>query len=144
MKKTTWMLMGLMLVAATAAIALDDEAELIFGEDGSETVEVDMVQNGIKVTGDIEIDEFFDSPVIIAGLTVENTNATNKVVALHVAFFDADGNLLAASSQTSFDDAGMAPGESTQFGSLIAYVPEAVAATATSFQITVYALDPTE
>ncbi len=153
MKKTTWILMGLMLLVTTVAvelsaspvtIELDEDVEPLFGEDLDGEIEIDLLVDGIEVDGTIDADDFFGKPCIGGPLNVKNTNDTNKVVVIHLAFFDVDGNLVASTSQSSFDDEGMAPDEKTQFGSLLAFVSDEAIPTITRYQIKVYALEPVE
>jgi hypothetical protein len=77
----------------------------------------------VKATGQCAITDFFGSKVIDCGVTVKNTGAKPMFCAIHVAFFDKDNHLLGCASQSSFGDAGLKPGEETQFASMLISMP---------------------
>ena len=111
-------------------------AESKFGPpEGGPAVEMGKT---IKLTAKFYISDFFGSKVISAGATVKNTGNAPMFYAFHVAFFDKDHHLLGCTSQNSFGDQGLKPGEQTQLGSLIVTLPAAELTKVASYQAAFY------
>jgi hypothetical protein len=92
----------------------------------------------VKATGQCATTDFFGSKVIDCGVTVKNTGAKPMFCVIHVAFFDKDNHLLGCASQTSFGDAGLKPGEETQFASMLISMPPDELKKVASYQTAFY------
>lgn len=92
----------------------------------------------VKLTAKFYISDFFGSKVINAGATVKNTGSKPMFYVFHVAFFDKENHLLGCTSQSSFGDQGLKPGDETQLGSLMVMLPESELKKVTSYQAPFY------
>jgi hypothetical protein len=89
----------------------------------------------VKISGKVYADEFFGKSIVNANPTVAN-NADHPVRAvLHIAFLDGDGQIVGVISQGS----ELKPGESTQYGSCLAEIPEDQISKIASLQAKLYA-----
>lgn len=92
----------------------------------------------VKLTAKFYISDFFGSKVISAGAKVKNSGTTPMFYSFHVAFFDKDNHLLGCTSQASFGDQGLKPGDETQLGSLLVMLPADELKKVTSYQAAFY------
>jgi hypothetical protein len=92
----------------------------------------------LKMSVSMYIGEFFGSKVIHCQPRLKNTGDKPMHGSVHVAFFDKDGNLVGASSQTTMGDDGIKPGEETQLGSLMIQLPPDALAKVATYQVTFY------
>lgn len=92
----------------------------------------------VKATGQCAITDFFGSKVIDCGVTVKNTGTKPMFCVIHVAFFDKDNHLLGCAAQSTFGDAGLKPGEETQFASMLISMPPDALKNVASYQAAFY------
>ncbi|BAM05041.1 hypothetical protein PSMK_28820 [Phycisphaera mikurensis NBRC 102666] len=69
--------------------------------------------------------EFFGREKLMVSAQLFNEADGARHVSMHVAVFDAAGELIGASSQSSFGDDGIPAGEQTQLASLMITLPPA-------------------
>jgi hypothetical protein len=92
----------------------------------------------VKATAKLRLDEFFDRRIINANVEVKNEAKVPMFFHYYVAFFDAKGELLGCAGQGDFGDDGLKPGEKTQLGSCLIFLPHGDAKRVASYKITWY------
>ena len=95
----------------------------------------------VKATTDWHAGDFFGAETVCAGITVKNTGAKPMFFHYFVAFFDKDKNLIGATGQGSFGDAGLKPGEENQMGSCLIEIPKDKYKAIASYQAVIYETD---
>lgn len=105
--------------------------------------DVFTVQVGDKVKGTCKfyIDEFFGKKIINANIQIVNTADKPMHCRYYVAFFDKEGNLIGCAGQGTFDEEGLAAGETTQLGSCLIFLPEGLHEKAVRYKIAFYESD---
>jgi hypothetical protein len=87
----------------------DEDPPVIKGKSGS-----------LEYSMTIQQRQFFGKPAIHANTPVKNSGTKKETICIALAFFNAAGNLIGATSQTS----ELNPGEETMLGSLLVYVKD--------------------
>ncbi|MBN2189821.1 MAG: hypothetical protein JW728_01245 [Candidatus Aureabacteria bacterium] len=124
MKKLTLVIL-LMMVFPFSALGEIKEGDCRLKEGSFFDKDVFTVQLGDKIKGTCKffIDEFFGKKIINANIEITNTADKPMSCQYYVAFFDKEGNLIGCAGQGTFDEEGLAAGESTQLGSCLIPLP---------------------
>jgi hypothetical protein len=126
------LLLGGLLLGATAPLLAQTKSGEASFRDANTHIKV-TVGEGVKYETDFHRFEFGGKASLAANGTLKNTTTKKRYVALYVAFFDKDKNLLGSSGRTTI----LEPGKDL----LAAYVVEMPAEQidqVTSYQITLY------
>lgn len=95
----------------------------------------------IKGTCTFSIQEFFGKKVINANVEIVNTSDKAMHCQYYVAFFDRTGTLIGCAAQGTFDEKGLAAGETAQFGSCLIPLPAGFHEKAAQYKIAFYESD---
>ena len=101
------------------------------------------VQVGKKIKGTCTfcIQEFFGKKVINANIEIANTTDKAMHCQYYVAFFDKADKLIGCAGQGTFDEKGLAAGESTQLGSCLIPLPVGFHEKAVQYKVAFYESD---
>jgi hypothetical protein len=95
----------------------------------------------VKATTQWRVGDSFGKETVFAGATVKNTGTKPMFFQYYVAFYDKDRKLIGAAGQSSFGDDGLKPGEETQLGSCLVYLPKGKYKEIVSFQAVLWESD---
>jgi hypothetical protein len=95
----------------------------------------------LKAECEWRLDDFFGKNTAFVGATIKNPTEKPMFFQYSVALFDAKGNLIGATSQSSFGDDGLAGGDETQLGSCLIMLPKAAAKQIAKYQVVLYESD---
>ncbi len=142
MKRLMIALLSVVVLAYTASgETKEGVCQLKAGKAFDQDVFKVQVGTTIKGTCKFYIDEFFGKKIINANIQIMNTGSTAMHCQYYVAFLDKDGKLIGCAGQGTFNEKGLAAGESTQLGSCLISLPPGFHEKAVQYKIAFYESD---
>jgi hypothetical protein len=142
MKLISYVMASMVLAVSAQAASIEGDIKLNYSKSMfSEDVFKKEFGDVVKATCKWYVGEFFGKQTVFAGITVKNTGAKPMFFHSYVAFFDKDKKLVGATGQGSFGDDGLKPGEKTQMGSCMIYLPKDKYKEIVSYQAVIYETD---
>ncbi len=128
---------------ASAALCETKEGTCQVKQGGAFGKDVFTVHVGEKIKGTCKffIQKFFEKKIINANIEIVNTSDKAMHCQYYVAFFDKAGALIGCAGQGTFDEKGLAAGESTQLGSCLIPLPAGFHERAVQYKIAFYESD---
>lgn len=134
--------LAVMLVTGASAASIEGEIQLKYSESAFAKDTFKKEFGGVvKAMCNWRAGEFFGKETVFAGITVKNTGDKPMFFNYYVAFFDKSGKLVGATGQGSFGKEGLKPGEETQMGSCLIFLPKDRYKDIVSYQAVIYETD---